>query len=289
MDALIHQIFVGLANGGIYASAALALVMIYRSTGMVNFAQGEMAMFSTYIALSLIHAGLPYWVAFVLTVVVSFGGGMLVERLIIRPISHRSELSVVTVFIGLLLIFNSAAGWIWGYNLQPFPSPFSQFAVLNNGYVSQHQLGAAFMTLIVLVMLYLFFRFTKMGLAMRGTADNLISSRLVGIPVGRLLGIGWGLAAAIGAVVGMMVATTVFLDPNMMAGILLYAFAGALLGGINNPLGAVAGGFLIGVIENLLGVYIDNELRFTAALVLIVVVLLVKPAGIWGTRTIRRV
>ncbi|WP_394778419.1 branched-chain amino acid ABC transporter permease [Undibacterium sp.] len=289
MEALIHQVFAGLANGSIYASAALALVMIYRSTGMVNFAQGEMAMVSTYIALSLMHAGLPYWGAFFVTIALSFVGGMAIERFIIRPVSHGSELSVVTVFIGLLLIFNSIAGWIWGYSIQQFPSPFSQMAFLNNSYISPHQLGAVFMTLIVLGLLYVFFRYTKMGLAMRGTADNHVSSRLAGIPVGRMLGMGWGLAAAIGAVVGMMVAPTVFLDPNMMIGILLYAFAGALLGGINNPLGAVAGGFIIGVVEDLLGVYVGNELRFTAAMVLIIVVLLFKPAGIWGKQTVRRV
>ncbi|MFZ6645966.1 branched-chain amino acid ABC transporter permease [Undibacterium sp. TJN25] len=289
MEAFIHQVFAGLANGSIYASAALALVMIYRSTGMVNFAQGEMAMVSTYIALSLMHAGLPYWGAFFLTIVLSFIGGVAIERFIIRPVSHGSELSVVTVFIGLLLIFNSIAGWIWGYSIQQFPSPFSQMAFLNNSYISPHQLGAVAMTLLVLGLLYVFFRYTKMGLAMRGTADNRASSRLAGIPVGRMLGIGWGLAAAIGAVVGMMVAPTVFLDPNMMIGILLYAFAGALLGGINNPLGAVAGGFIIGVVEDLLGVYVGNELRFTAAMVLIIVVLLFKPAGIWGKQTVRRV
>jgi len=289
METLIHQIFAGLADGSIYASAALALVMIYRSTGMVNFAQGEMAMFSTYIGLSLIQLGLPYWVAFVLAVLISFGGGMVIERVFIRPLAKRSELSIVTVFIGLLLIFNSLAGWIWGYSIQQFPSPFLGLTFMENGYVSLHQLGAAFMTLLLLVLLYLFFRFTKMGLAMRGTADNITSSRLVGVPVGRLLGIGWGLAAAIGAVVGMMIAPTVFLDPNMMSGILLYAFAGALLGGINNPFGAAAGGFMVGVIEDLLGVYIDNELRFTAALVLIVFVLLFRPAGIWGRHTVRRV
>jgi len=289
MDAFIHQVFVGLANGSLYASLALALVMIYRSTGMVNFAQGEMAMVSTYVALSLIHAGFSYWTAFFLTVVLSFAGGMAIERIVIRPVSHASELSVVTVFIGLLLIFNSIAGWIWGYSIQQFPSPFSKFSFLANPYLSPHQVGAVGMTLCVLILLYVFFRFTKMGLAMRGTTDNGVSSRLVGIPVSRMLGIGWGLAGALGAVVGMMVAPSLFLDPNMMVGLLLYAFAGALLGGISNPLGAVAGGFIVGVIEDLLGVYIDNELRFTAAMVLIVCVLLFKPAGIWGKHTVKRV
>ena len=274
MDGFIHQFFVGLASGSIYASTALALVMIYRATGMVNFAQGEMAMFSTYIGWSLLHAGLSYWTMFFVTIVVSFFGGMLVERVVIRPVSRAPELIVVTVFIGLLLIFNSVAGWIWGYSIKPFPSPFEHMTFLSNRYMSAHESGAIAVTVTMLVLLFLFFRFTKMGLAMRGTAENAASSRMVGIPVGRMLGIGWGLAAAIGAVSGMMVAPIVFLDPNMMSGLLLYAFAGALLGGINNPLGAVIGGFLVGIGENLLGVYIGTELRLTGALLLIVIVLL---------------
>jgi branched-chain amino acid transport system permease protein len=289
MDGFIHQFFVGLASGSIYASTALALVMIYRATGMVNFAQGEMAMFSTYIGWSLLHAGLSYWTMFFVTIVVSFFGGMLVERVVIRPVSRAPELIVVTVFIGLLLIFNSVAGWIWGYSIKPFPSPFEHMTFLSNRYMSAHESGAIAVTVTMLVLLFLFFRFTKMGLAMRGTAENAASSRMVGIPVGRMLGIGWGLAAAIGAVSGMMVAPIVFLDPNMMSGLLLYAFAGALLGGINNPLGAVIGGFLVGIGENLLGVYIGTELRLTGALLLIVIVLLIKPAGLFGTRTVQRV
>jgi branched-chain amino acid transport system permease protein len=289
MDGFIHQFFVGLANGSIYASTALALVMIYRATGMVNFAQGEMAMFSTYIGWSLLHAGLPYWTMFFVTIVVSFFGGMVVERVVIRPVSRAPELIVVTVFIGLLLIFNSVAGWIWGYSIKQFPSPFEHMTFLSNRYMSAHESGAIAITVTMLILLFLFFRFTKMGLAMRGTAENAASSRMVGIPVGRMLGIGWGLAAAIGAVAGMMVAPIVFLDPNMMSGLLLYAFAGALLGGINNPLGAVIGGFLVGIGENLLGVYIGTELRLTGALLLIVIVLLIKPAGLFGTRTVQRV
>jgi len=289
MDGFIHQFFVGLASGSIYASTALALVMIYRATGMVNFAQGEMAMFSTYIGWSLLHAGLSYWTMFFVTIVVSFFGGMLVERVVIRPVSRAPELIVVTVFIGLLLIFNSVAGWIWGYSIKPFPSPFEHMTFLSNRYMSAHESGAMAVTVTMLVLLFLFFRFTKMGLAMRGAAENAASSRMVGIPVGRMLGIGWGLAAAIGAVSGLMVAPIVFLDPNMMSGLLLYAFAGALLGGIDNPLGAVIGGFLVGIGENLLGVYIGTELRLTGALLLIVIVLLIKPAGLFGKRTVQRV
>jgi branched-chain amino acid transport system permease protein len=156
--------------------------------------------------------------------------------------------------------------------------------------VSGHELGSTFVTLIVLIAVYLFFRHTKLGLAMRAAAYNPVSSRLVGIRVGWMLALGWGLAAAIGAVAGMMVAPIVFLDPNMMAGILLYAFAGALLGGIDNPLGAVVGGFAVGIIENLAGAYlVGTELKLTVALIIIVAVLTVKPSGLLGRTVLSRV
>jgi branched-chain amino acid transport system permease protein len=288
VDTFLHQFFSGLATGGIYASVALALVMIYQATHTINFAQGEMAMFSTYIAWTFINAGLPYWGAFVLAVVISFAGGVLIERIIIRPFHDAPALSLVTVFIGLLVIFNSLAGWIYTYTIKPFPSPFpSQFA---NRFVSPHELGAAGVTLAVLVLVYGFFRYTPLGLAMRATAQNPLSSRLVGIRVAWMLALGWGLAAAIGAIAGLMVAPIVYLDPNMMSGILLYAFAGALLGGIDNPWGAVIGGFIVGVLENVVGAYvIGTELKLTVALVLIVGVLIVKPAGLFGRVYVTRV
>jgi branched-chain amino acid transport system permease protein len=162
--------------------------------------------------------------------------------------------------------------------------------VLFSGYVSGHELGAFFITLVVLIAVYLFFRHTKLGLAMRAAAFNPVSSRLVGIRVGWMLALGWGLAASIGAVAGMMVAPIVYLDPNMMAGILLYAFAGALLGGIDNPLGAVLGGFAVGIIENLAGAYlVGTELKLTVALIIIVSVLVVKPSGLLGRTVLNRV
>lgn len=289
MDLLLHQIFAGLATGGIYASVALALVMIYQATHLVNFAQGEMAMFATYLAWTLMQAGLPYWVAFFLTVAIAFVGGIVVERVIIQPVENAPVLSVVIVFIGLLVIFNSLAGWIYSYTIKPFPSPFPSGSFLDNRLLSSHELGSMAVTLGVLALVFAFFRYTPLGLAMRAAAQNPASSRLVGVRVGWMLALGWGLASAIGAVAGIMVAPVVFLEPNMMGGILLYAFAGALLGGIDSPGGAVLGGFLVGVLENVVGVYLGTELKLTVALVIIVAVLVVRPSGLLGKVHVARV
>jgi len=289
MEALLHQILAGLATGGIYASLALALVMIYQATHLVNFAQGEMAMFTTYIAWSLVNAGMPYWLAFVLTVLFAFVFGVLVERLVIRPAENAPVLAVVVVFIALLLILNSVTGWIYSYTIKSFPSPFPRESVFGK-WLSSHELGAIGVTLLVLLALYGFFRFTPLGLAMRAAAQNPDSARLVGIRVGWMLALGWGLAAAVGAIAGMMVAPIVYLDPNMMGGILLYAFAAALVGGIDSPWGAVFGGFLVGVLENVLGAFvIGNELKLSVALAIIIGVLLVRPSGFFGSVHVTRV
>jgi branched-chain amino acid transport system permease protein len=290
MEAFLLQLTAGIATGGIYASVALAIVMIYQATHHVNFAQGEMATLSTFIALTMIQAGLPYWVAFVATLVVSFVIGALVERLIMRPVQHAPILTHVGVYIGMLLIIGNMTGWVFGYTIQMFPSPFEGGGPMLGGLFSPHQLGSVVVTLAVLILVYLFFTKTSLGLAMRAAAYNPRSARLVGIRVDVMLALGWGLAAAIGSVAGMMVAPIVFLDPNMMLGILLYAFAGALLGGIDNPPGAVMGGFLVGVLENLAGAYIvGTDLKLTVALVIIIGVLVLKPSGLFGRVVFTRV
>ena len=290
MTAFLHQVFSGLASGGIYASVALALVLIYQATHLVNFAQGEMAMFATYIAWALVEAGMPYWGAFLLTLVIAFAGGVAVERVIIRPFDKAPVLASVCVFIGLLSIFNSLAGFIFTYTIKTFPSPFAEHAWLGTRFLSPHETGEIVVTLAVLVLVYAFFRFTPLGLAMRAAAQNPASSRLVGIRVGWMLALGWGLAAAAGAVAGMMAAPIVYLEPNMMGGILLYGFAGALLGGIDNPWGAVLGGFIVGVLENLAGSYVVGaDLKLTAALVIIVGVLVIRPSGLFGRSIAQRV
>jgi branched-chain amino acid transport system permease protein len=290
MDEFMHQLLAGLATGGIYASVALALVMIYQATHHINFAQGEMAMFSTFVAWALIDAGLPYWGAFALTVLLSFGVAAAVEFVVIRPMHRAPELSVVVVFIGLLVIFHSLAGWLFGYTIKPFPSPFPRDAWYGSTLMSAHEVGAIVVALLMVALLFGLFRFTRVGLALRAAAQNPMSSRLVGISVGRMLMLGWGLAGAIGAVAGMMVAPVVFLDPSMMTGVLLYAFAGALIGGIDNPVGAVLGGFIVGVLENLIGTYVvGTELKLSVALALIIGVLIVRPQGLLGRRLVTRV
>ncbi len=290
MDTFLHQVLSGLATGGIYASIALALVMIYQATHHVNFAQGELAMFSTYIAWTLIDAGVPYWGAFVLTLAFSFIAGVAIERVIVRPIEDKPVFAVVTVFVGLLLILNSLAGFLWGYTIKSFPSPFPSDAWYGSSYMSPHEVGMIAVTLGMLLLVFLFFRFTTLGLAMRAAAQNPLSSRLVGIRVGWMLALGWGLAGMIGSVAGMMAAPIVYLDPNMMAGVLLYGFAAALLGGINNPWGAAMGGFIVGVLENLAGAYVvGTEVKLTVALVIIVGMLLVRPSGLFGRTLVTRV
>ena len=289
MIGLWHQILSGVATGGIYASVALALVMIYQATHHVNFAQGEMATLSTFIAYTLLAAGLPYWAAFVLTIVFAFLFGVAIERVLLRPVANAPALTLVGVFIGLLLIINALCGWIWDYTIKPFPSPFGTEPLLG-GLISSHEAGSLVVIMFVLALVYLFFSRTNLGLAMRAVAYNPESSRLVGINVGGMLALGWGLAAAIGAVAGLLIAPVVFLDPNMMSGVLLYAFAGALLGGLDSPAGAVLGGFLVGIIENVGGAYlVGTQLKLTLALVVIATVLVFKPSGLLGRSVATRV
>jgi branched-chain amino acid transport system permease protein len=291
VELFLHQVLAGLATGGIYACMALAVVMIYQAIEHLNFAQGEMAMFSTFIAWQLIHWGFPYWGAFFLTIAISFVAGVIIERVVFKPLTGAPVLSHVVGFIALFAIFNSLAGFIWDFTIKSFPSPFgktSPFGTLINA----HDTGMIVVTLLLLVLLYLFFSHTRIGLAMRAAAANPDSARLVGIRVGWMIALGWGMAAAIGAVAGMLIAPVVFLEPNMMLSILLYGFAGAVVGGLTSPGGAVLGGFAVGVIENLAGTfipYVGRELKLTIALALIVLVLTIKPSGLFGRRVKTRV
>lgn len=291
MDLFLHQVLAGLATGGIYACMALAIVMIYQAIDSLNFAQGEMAMFSTFIAWQLMQWGAPYWAAFFATIIISFAAGVAIERIVFKPLRNAPLLAHIVVFIALFAILNSLAGFIWDFSIKSFPSPFGS-RPLFGGLMSMHDAGMTVVTLVVLVLLFVFFRYTRVGLAMRATAANPESARLVGIRVGWMVALGWGMAAAIGAVAGMLIAPVVFLEPNMMLSILLYGFAAAVVGGLNSPLGAVIGGFAVGVIENLAGTfipYVGRELKLTIALTLIVAVLTFKPSGLFGRAVVNRV
>jgi len=293
MTAFLQQIVSGIATGAIYASLALALVLIYRAMDVANFAQGEMATFSTFISYSLIeYLHLDFWIAFVITVLLSFGLGIVIERVVVRPFEGKPVLTLVIVTLALFTIINGVTGLIWGYVFKSYRGAFPTEPVVFGGlYINVQDLGILGVVLVMLLILYLFFSRTKIGLAMRAASLYPDSSRLLGVRVGWMLALGWGLAAAVGAVSGMLVAPVIFLDPNMMQSILLFAFAAAVLGGIESPLGAVVGGLAIGVVMALVGTYIPGgqDLRLAFGLVVIVIVLLVRPAGLFGRASVRRV
>jgi branched-chain amino acid transport system permease protein len=304
MANFVQQVVIGLSSGAIFALLALALVLIHRATGVINFAQGEMAMFSTYIAWQLVQWGLPYWVAFFLTLALSFVGGVLLQRVVIRPVESAPVLTIVIVTLGLLLIFNGLATWLWSGEVRAFPPdrPFPTRTFDVGGVVINAQdIGIVLVALALVATLWAFFQFTKTGLALRASALYPDSSRLVGIRVGRMLGVGWGLAAALGAVSGIFTAAAFPpLEPTMMQPVLIYAFAAAVLGGIDSPFGAVVGGLLLGVFLTLVGAYADTfkdwglpldlaHLRLPVAFVFILLVLFARPAGLFGRAAARRV
>jgi branched-chain amino acid transport system permease protein len=288
-----QQLAAGIREGSVYAGLALALVIIYRSTRVINFAQGEMATFTTFIAWSLMNHGLSFWAAFPIVLAIAFTGGVAIERIIIRPVENASVLTIVIITLGLALLLNGLMSMIWGGQNRQFHGPFSTRTIDLGGVpISVQDIGIVVTSLALVALLALFFRYTKLGLALRAAAVNPESSRLVGVRVSWMLALGWGIAAVLGAAAGMMIAPVVFLDPNMMQTILLYAFAAAVLGGLDSPLGAVVGGIVLGVTITLLGRYVDfigSTLKLPAALMLILVLLLVRPAGLFGKVAVRRV
>jgi branched-chain amino acid transport system permease protein len=318
VELFLQQVMTGLATGSVYGLVALAIVLIYRSTDVINFAQGEMAMFTTFFAWMLIDGSflgfhihpLHFWIAFALTLVFAATMGALLERIVIRPVEGRPILTIVIVTLGLFSIFNNLATWSWGGIPKAFPAPpeihvtgitFFGDGALDIGptVISYHDLTIMVVAVGIMLALYVFFQYTPIGLAMRGTAQNPVAARLMGIHVGNILTLGWALSALVGAVGGMMIAPLVLLQPPMMMGVLLYAFAAAVLGGMDSPPGAVVGGLTLGIVENLVGTYTTEEylgvdwfgpeMKLTAALVVIVLVLLIRPTGLFGRRALRRV
>jgi branched-chain amino acid transport system permease protein len=296
LSEFLQFFFLGLGRGAIYATLAIAVVIIFRATGLLNFAQGQMAMFSTFIVWGFYDGfGLPLWPSVLLGMVVSFLMGALIERLLIRPVSDKAghnPLPVVIVTIGLFLGFQALAPWLWGETAKPFPQLFGSGSVEIFGASIDYQtLGTLAMLAAEVLVLYLLFQRTKVGLAMRGVASNSESAALVGVPVGNMLMIGWGLSAAFGVLAGVATAD-VGLDSTLMLGPLIYAFAAATLGGFDSPLGAVVGGLIVGVVTELLAHYVDaigNDLKLLPAFLLILVVLLVRPQGLFGKAQVTRV
>jgi branched-chain amino acid transport system permease protein len=291
LQNFLQQVVSGIASGGIFASLALALVLIYNAMGLVNFAQGEMAMFATFVAYTLIERGLSYWIALPLTLVLAFAGGLIIQRVVIKPVERAPVLTLVIVTLGLATLINGLAGFVFGYVPRSFPSPFSvQTVSIAGAVVSYRDLGVIAASAVVLVLIYLLLQRTTLGLTMRAAAHNPDASRLLGVRVSWMLAIGWGLASAVGALSGVMVAPILLLEPNMMQTIIIYAFAAAVLGGIESPLGAVVGGIIVGVTVNLAGAYlVGGDLQLAVAFLIIVAVLVVRPHGLLGRPSVRRV
>jgi branched-chain amino acid transport system permease protein len=298
VQLFVSQVLNGIGYGVVYGSVALALVLIFRVTGVLNFAQGEMALFSTYVSWKFTTTGMPVALAIALSMVIAFIGGALIERVFIRPVEGRSPLNVVIVTLGMFLAINSLTQLVFGTDPQQMPSPFPSGSIelFSSGgesiEISKSTIGLIVVLLVECAALWFLLQRTRLGLRLRAVASNPDSARLVGINSGAMLMLGWGLAAAIGALAGSLVASkqTAF-DASLMQIILVYAFAAAALGGFESLIGAVVAGLIVGVAYTLTIQYIDalDGIELVMPLGLILAVLLVKPNGLFGRRTVERV
>ncbi|NAZ82195.1 branched-chain amino acid ABC transporter permease [Kineococcus sp. R8] len=293
MSYFVQLVVDGLATGSVYGALALAIVLVNRSTGMINFSQGALAVLSTFVAYAVVQAGAPLLLGLLVAVAFAVVLGAFVERVVVRRFEGGDANTAVVATIGLLVLVSGIAGAIWSYDPRPFPSLFPNATLgLGGVFVSVRSIGTTVVIVAVMVLLQLLFRFTKLGLAMRAVADNPSSAALSGLPVSRLLMIGWGIAAGLGAVAGVLVAPQLFISPTMLDFTLVYALAAAILGGLDSPLGAVVAGWFIGVVENLAGAYVDvigNDLKIAVPFAAMIVILALRPQGLFGRRTVVRV
>jgi branched-chain amino acid transport system permease protein len=298
MELFLQRLFDALGNGAIYASLGLALAIIYKSTGHLNFAQGEMAMFSAFIVYVLsVEQGWPIVLAIIVTVLIAGVFGATVERALVRPLEQRNPLAVVIITLGLFLVLNSLATRIWFGNPRQFDSPYPDaqlhYVEIGGARLPHATIGYWLTLLLVVAVLWVLLQRTKVGLAFRSVASNRESARLVGIDVGRTLMLGWALAASLGALAGVIAASSrPLFDANLMLPLLIYAFAAVTLGGFDSLGGAIIGGVLIALVETMAGGYVDfvgSELGQTTALLAIIVVLLFRPTGLFGSRKVQRV
>ena len=293
MSYFIQVVVDGLSNGAIYAAIALAIVLVHRATGLINFAQGGMAVAATFLAFELTGHGVPVLLALLAAVVFGFVLGAVVERVVMRHFEGGDPDTAVVATIALLVLLTGFSALFFGYEPHPFPSLFPNRSIgVFGAFVSLRSLGTIAVLLVIMLVLQLLFRYTKLGLAMRAVADNPQSSALSGLPVSRLLMIGWGLAAALGAIAGVLVAPQLFISPNMLDFVLVYALASAILGGLDSPVGAVVAAAFIGVIENLAGAYLDfigDDLKIAVPFIAVIVILIVRPQGLFGRKVTVRV
>jgi branched-chain amino acid transport system permease protein len=286
-----QQIVIGLANGSVYAVLALSLVLIYRSNGVINFAQGEMATFAAYIAwtfLTLVHA--PFFLAVLIALAAAFALGSATEFVLIRRVRH-SEFTQIIATVGLFIFLNSLDLGVWGGIAKSIASPFGNGVFqIGSLRVGAQYLGILVVALVLAALVFAFFRWTKVGQALEAATLNPTASRLVGINVGRMMVLGWGISALVGGAAGIMTANLLVLEPNMMASTIIFGFAAISLGGISSPFGAIVGGLSIGVLQALLGTYVPGgtALRTPLAFVVLLVILLVRPNGLFGRARVVR-
>lgn len=292
---VFHLVLNGIANGVVFAAVALALVLIWRSTRIVNFAQGGMLMITTFIAWTLVQDhGVNYWLALVLALVAGLLLGAVVERVLVRPVENGPPLNAVILTLGLLLFLQAIAGMIWGNNSRSYPPAFSLTSYRAGGQAllfSPDDLFIVIAVVIVCVGLYLLFQRSAVGLRMRAAAFNPEVARLLGVKVGQMLTLGWALAAAVGALAGVLIAGTQpnYVGPNGFDALLIFGFTAAVLGGLDSPIGAVVGGLVIGIARSMLDNYVSYDIDAFYVLVLLIVVLMIRPSGLFTRTTTRRV
>ena len=289
-EILTSQVVSGLATGCVYALIALGFVLIFKATDVVNFAQGEFVMVSGFISYTLlIRGGLPYWLVLLVTVVASGFVGVVLERVVVRPIMDAPIFSIVIATIGASTVLRSSAGILYGYDVLPLPTLFSKDPVrLGVLTFTAMDAGVIGSSLAIMLALYLFFTRTRTGTAMRATAQSQTAARLMGVSVSRIFALTWAISAAIGGVAGVLIAPIIYLDPNL-GFIGVKAFAGAILGGFGSIPGAIVGGMLLGVIENLSGYFFNAGIKQVSTYILLILVLVVRPAGLFGAAAIRKV
>jgi branched-chain amino acid transport system permease protein len=293
MRLLAQQIVEGLASGAIYASLALAMVLIFRATRIVNFAQGEMATFTTYLVWQLNQWGVPFWLSLILVACLSFALGALVFRLAIRPVINAPDHTIVVICIGLFIGFEAVCLWIWGSDAYAFPRIFADGAWTVAGVrLTYANLGVLGVLVVMALGLAAVFRFTRIGLAMRASAAEREKSPLVGIRVETMLMMGWGLATVFGFIAAVLVAPSLFLSPPMMVSVVIYALAAATLGGWDSPVGAIVGGLVVGVAESLGATFVSfigSQLKVGVPFAVMAIVLVLRPQGLFGKSAVIRV